>query len=145
MITQQGDAAMDVLEKKDRLVFSGSAASDESIKAAQALVIGKFSWHILAPAPYRMHCMMSFEPVPTVTCLVVDVRSVEDDDGMAEIIKTFTDPKAGVTDLEKLLSGLEKLGAKVQKAEGGKQTARELSEARMELKEKRTGRRVRVH
>jgi len=140
--------AVQSVDQKKKYVFSASAVPEESVKAAQVLIVAEFSWHVIAPAPHRVHCLLSFAPVPTVTCPVVDVRGVQDDEKMAEIIKACTDPSAGVINLNGLLTGLEAMGAKVaQKAESRTQkpTARELSEARMELKEKRTGRRVRVH
>jgi hypothetical protein len=87
---------------------------------------------------------------------VVDVKGVQDDEGMANLIKTFTDPTAGVLNLDGLLTGLEALGGEVCKTVNSnqlsvKETAAELSEARMEKKEKRgmrvtrPTRRVRVH
>jgi len=67
------------------------------------------------------------------------VKGVQNDEGMAEIIKTGTDPSAGVINLVGLLTGLEALGAKVaQKAEGGRQKAEGNGQ-------KATGRRQRVH
>lgn len=141
-------AVQSVDQTKTKYVFSASAVPDESVKAAQVVIVGEFSWHVIAPAPYRMHCLMSFSPVPVVTCPVVNVMGVQDDEKMAEIIKACTDPSAGVINLGGLLTGLEALGAKVvQKEESRTQkvTARELSEARMKVKEARSSRRVRVH
>jgi len=119
---------------KTKYVFSSMAVPDECVKAAQVLIVGEFSWHVVAPAPYRMHCLMSFAPVPVVNCPVVDVRGVADDEGMAQIIKTCTDPSAGVINLDGLLTGMEALGGKVErKAEGGGQKA----EGRRKKTEKR--------
>lgn len=121
---------------KTKYVFSASAVPDESVKAAQVVIVAEFSWHVIAPAPYRMHCLLSFAPVPKVACPVVDVRGVQDDEKMAEIIKACTDPSAGVINLDGLLTGLEAMGAKVaQKAESrtqkptarGQQTAESLA------------------
>lgn len=100
---------------KTKYVISATAVPDECVKAAQVLVIGEFSWHVIAPAPYRMHCLMSFAPVPVVTCPVVDVRGVADDEGMARIIRTCTDPSGGVINMDGLLAGLAALGAKVKR------------------------------
>lgn len=127
---------------KTKYVFSASAAPDECVKAAQVVIVAEFSWHVIAPAPYRMHCLLSFAPVPAVACPVVDVKGVQDDEGMAKLIRTCTDPSAGVLNLDGLLTGLEALGGKVCKTVNSnqlsvKETAAELSEARMEKKEKR--------
>lgn len=112
---------------KTKYVISAMAVPDECVRAAQVLVIGEFSWHVIAPAPYRMHCMMSFAPVPVVTCPVVDVRGVADDEGMAWIVRNCTDPSGGVINLDGFLTGMEALGGKVtrsgQKMESGKERA----------------------
>ena len=124
-------------QTKTKYVVSASAVPDEVVKAAQVVIVAEYSWHVIAPAPYRMHCLMSFAPLPAVSCPVVDVKRIADDEKMAAILKSCTDPIAGVINMDGLLTGLEALGGKVQKAEGRKVTARELSVARMEKKEKR--------
>ena len=124
-------------QTKTKYVVSASAVPDEVVKAAQVVIVAEYSWHVIAPAPYRMHCLMSFAPLPAVSCPVVDVKGIADDEKMAAILKSCTDPIAGVINMDGLLTGLEALGGKVQKAEGRKVTARELSVARMEKKEKR--------
>lgn len=98
---------------KTRYVFSASAVSDECVKAAQVVICTEFSWHVIAPVPYRLHCLLSFAPVPAVKCAVVDVRGVADDEGMARVMGACTDATAGVINLGGLLTGLEALGAKV--------------------------------
>ena len=124
-------------------VVSANAVPDEVVKAAQVVIVAEFSWHVIAPAPYRMHCLMSFAPLPAVSCPVVDVKGIADDEKMAAILKSCTDPIAGVINMDGLLTGLAALGGKVspvQNAECGRQkkpTAKELSTARMEKKEKR--------
>lgn len=135
------------VQHKTKIVVSVSAVPEESVQAAQVVIVGDFTWHIIAPAPNRMHCLLTFAPVPTVACPVIDVTGVKNDEGMAEIIRACTDPKAGVINMDGLLTGMAALGAKITKPEAQpkKVTARELSEARMALKEKRTGRRVKVH
>lgn len=138
---------------KTKYVFSASAVPDEVAQAAQVVIVGEFTWHVIAPAPHRMHCLLSFAPVPQVNCPVVNVAGVKNDEGMASVIRACTDPTAGVINLDGLLSGLEALGGKVSKPVASdqlpvkKKTARELSKARMETKERRgvPARRVRVH
>ena len=124
-------------QTKTKYVVSASAVPDEVVKAAQVVIVAEYSWHVIAPAPYRMHCLMSFASLPAVSCPVVDVKGIADDEKMAAILKSCTDPIAGVINMDGLLTGLVALGGKVQKAEGRKVTARELSVARMEKKEKR--------
>jgi hypothetical protein len=126
-----------VVPVKPKYVFTASDTPDECVRNAQVLVVGEFSWHVIAPAPFRLHCLLSFAPVPQVRCAVVDVHGVTDDGKMAELIRTCTDPSAGVINLDGLLTGLEALGGKVSRpltVDGGRLG-----------KKKAQGRKQRVH
>lgn len=99
-----------------KYVFASNEVPEECVKRAQVVIVGAFSWHLIAPAPYRMHCMLSFAPMPAVNCPVIDVKNVSDDEGMARVMAACADPTAGVINLDGLLTGLEALGAKVSKS-----------------------------
>jgi len=125
-------------QTKTKYVVSASAVPDEVVKAAQVVIVAEYSWHVIAPAPYRMHCLMSFAPLPAVSCPVVDVKGIADDEKMAAILKSCTDPIAGVINMDGLLTGLVALGGKVSRCGRQKKpTAKDVSTARMEKKEKR--------
>ena len=94
-------------QTKTKYVVSASAVPDEVVKAAQVVIVAEYSWHVIAPAPYRMHCLMSFAPLPAVSCPVVDVKGIADDEKMAAILKSCIDPIAGVINMDGLLTGLE--------------------------------------
>lgn len=67
-----------ILNLKTKYVVTSSAVPDECISHAQVLIVGESSWHVIAPAPYRLHCLLSFERVPKVSCPVVNVIKMEE-------------------------------------------------------------------
>lgn len=95
-------------------VLLATAPMEECVKRAQVVIVSEHSWHLIAPRPYKMHCLNSFAAVPTVTCPVVDVREVPDarSDEMFRVMQACTADQAGVINLAGLLTGLEALGAK---------------------------------
>lgn len=95
-------------------VMLSMALPEDCIRNAQVLIVEEGRWHVLAPKPYRMHCDSGFAPVPTVGCPVVDVRHVQDDEGMGRVMAVCVDPTFGVINLAGLLTGLEALGAVVK-------------------------------
>lgn len=101
---------------KTKYVFAASAPGDECVRHAQVVIVAEHSWHLIAPKPYRVHCLLSFAAVPSVACPVVDVRGVKDDVKMFAVMQACVDEKAGVLNLDGLLTGLEALGGVVKKA-----------------------------
>lgn len=104
--------AMGTMVQSSRQVMMGTAPLEECVRRAQVLIVGGESWHLIGPAPYKMHCLNSFAPVPVVNCPAVDVRGVKDDEGMGRVIQGTVDANAGVFNLDGLLTGLEALGGR---------------------------------
>ena len=98
-----------------KFVFSSSAIPDECVRHAQVAIITEATWHLIGPEPYRAHGVMDVMPMPVVTCPVVDIRLVQDEEKMALVMNSTTDRAAGVINMSGLLTGLEALGAKVRR------------------------------
>lgn len=105
---------------KVKFVLTASAPPEECFRRAQVLVVGDHSWHVIGPAPYRLHVLNTFSRPPAVGCAVVDVRGVTDDEGMGRVVRACTDPSAGVINMDGLLTGLAALGGKVTRVSGVK-------------------------
>lgn len=106
-------------------VFLSTTVPNEVVEHAQVAILTEATWHLIGPAPYRAHGLLSFAPLPEVHCPVVDITPIPSpgmDEKVREIILAHTDPRAGVTDLDGLLAGLGALGAKVTRVEEGSVT-----------------------
>ncbi len=100
-----------------RALFFGRVTPDEAVAQAQVMVVVNGRWFIHAPEPYR--CNGSGE-LPVVSCPVVDCSGIPDDlfAQMARVIGDCVDVVHGVINRSGLLTGLEALGAKVQRDKG---------------------------
>lgn len=90
-----------------KIVTLANAVPDEVIKNAQVMIVTGETWHIYTKGQ-RAHGTEL--PAPLVTCPIVDVSRVEDDDKFSELIKLCILPSAGVVAMDTLLDGLVQLG-----------------------------------
>lgn len=101
--------------QSQKTVVAATEVPEECVKRAQVVIVSEYSWHLIAPKPWKMHCLLNFAPVPTVTCPVIDVRGVPDEksEAMFKVMQACVADHAGVINLDGLVTGLESLGAVV--------------------------------
>ena len=80
------------------------------------MIVTDMTWHLIGPGNLRAHGLSRDIPQPTVTCPVVDVSKVRDDEKMGAIIRTCVTPTAGVINMAGLLTGLEALGGMIKRS-----------------------------
>lgn len=104
----------EAMDTQKKMVLAATSVPEDCIRRAQVMIVTDMTWHLIGPGNLRAHGLSRDIPQPTVTCPVVDVSKVRDDEKMGAIIRTCVTPTAGVINMAGLLTGLEALGGNVK-------------------------------
>lgn len=103
---------------KRKLVVMATAVPEDVVRQAQVLIVTRDTWHLIGPGKLRAHGLSREIPAPSVTCPMVDVSGVKDEERMRGIMEACVSPVAGVFNMAGLTTGLEALGGKVVRVTG---------------------------